>query len=148
MDVQLGLTRSQHSKSYGRRYLISMGARIRYSFLCLYLPPSRGHVAAVKLSFSCRQNESSPHLEDDFADAASIMFRWLQGVGGCGILALGQLVFIELVPPNKYPKYIGIVSVAMTAPLVCGPLVGGSITLSGDWRWVFLIKYDQTFTFT
>jgi MFS family permease len=68
------------------------------------------------------------------------MFRWLQGIGGCGILALSQLVFVELVPPAKYPKYIGIVSIAMTAPLVAGPLVGGSISLSGDWRWIFLLK--------
>lgn len=68
------------------------------------------------------------------------MFRWLQGIGGCGILALSQLVFVELVPPAKYAKYIGIVSIAMTAPLVLGPLVGGGISLSGDWRWIFLIK--------
>lgn len=69
-----------------------------------------------------------------------IMFRWLQGIGGCGILALSQLVFVELVPSEKYPKYIGIVSIAMTAPLVLGPLVGGGISLSGDWRWIFLLN--------
>ncbi|KAF2643899.1 MFS general substrate transporter [Massarina eburnea CBS 473.64] len=69
-----------------------------------------------------------------------IMFRWLQGIGGCGIMALGQLVFIELVPPEKYPMYIGLVTVVLTSSLVCGPLIGGGITLNGDWRWVFLVN--------
>ncbi|KAF1951253.1 MFS general substrate transporter [Byssothecium circinans] len=69
-----------------------------------------------------------------------IMFRWLQGIGGCGIMALGQLIFIELVPPEKYPMYIGLVTVVLTSSLVCGPLIGGGITLNGDWRWVFLVN--------
>ncbi|KAF2248085.1 MFS general substrate transporter [Trematosphaeria pertusa] len=69
-----------------------------------------------------------------------IMFRWLQGVGGCGIMALGQLVFIELVPPSKYPLYIGIVTAVLSSSLVCGPLIGGGITMHGHWRWVFLVN--------
>jgi MFS family permease len=56
-------------------------------------------------------------------------------------MALGQLVFVELNPPSKYPVYIAIIAAVLTSSLVCGPLIGGGITLHGDWRWVFLIKY-------
>ena len=70
-----------------------------------------------------------------------IMFRWLQGIGGCGILALGQLIFFELVPPEKYPPYIALVTVVVALSLVVGPIIGGGITDHGNWRWVFLIKY-------
>lgn len=55
-------------------------------------------------------------------------------------MALGQLVFIELVPPSKYPLYIGIVTAVLSSSLVCGPLIGGGITMHGHWRWVFLVK--------
>ncbi|KAI1804893.1 MFS general substrate transporter [Daldinia bambusicola] len=69
-----------------------------------------------------------------------IMFRWLQGIGGCGVLALGQLVFFELVPPEKYTAYTALITSVIASSLVTGPLIGGGITLHGEWRWVFLIN--------
>jgi MFS family permease len=68
------------------------------------------------------------------------MFRWVQGIGGCGVLILGQLVFFELVPPAKYTAYTALVTSVIAFSLVTGPLIGGGITLHGHWRWVFLIK--------
>jgi MFS family permease len=64
----------------------------------------------------------------------------VQGIGGCGILALGSLAFFELVPEEKYPSYIALVSAVVSASLVIGPLVGGGVTVHGNWRWVFLLK--------
>jgi MFS family permease len=55
-------------------------------------------------------------------------------------MALGQLLFLELVPPEQVPRYIGIVTAVLALPLVTGPLIGGGITLHGNWRWVFLVK--------
>ncbi|ORY07384.1 major facilitator superfamily domain-containing protein [Clohesyomyces aquaticus] len=69
-----------------------------------------------------------------------IQFRWLQGIGGCGVLGLGQLLFFELVPPAKYPLFIGIVTAVLALSLVIGPLIGGGITVHGNWRWVFLVN--------
>ncbi|KAG4222540.1 hypothetical protein PC116_g28986 [Phytophthora cactorum] len=68
------------------------------------------------------------------------MFRWLQGIGGCGVLALGQLIFFELVPPEKYTAYTALITSVIASSLVTGPLIGGGITLRGEWQWVFLIK--------
>ncbi|KAF1966753.1 MFS general substrate transporter [Bimuria novae-zelandiae CBS 107.79] len=69
-----------------------------------------------------------------------IMFRWVQGIGGCGIFALTQLVFFELVPSRKWPVYVTLVTVVIAISLIAGPLVGGAIALTGHWRWIFLIN--------
>lgn len=69
-----------------------------------------------------------------------IMFRWCQGVGGGGVFALVQLMFMELVPRRKLPKYMSMVTSALALSLVFGPLIGGGITQHGSWRWIFLLK--------
>ncbi|KAF2438547.1 MFS multidrug transporter-like protein [Karstenula rhodostoma CBS 690.94] len=69
-----------------------------------------------------------------------VMFRWVQGIGGCGIFALTQLVFFELVPPRKWPLYVSIVTAVVALSLICGPLIGGAIALTGQWRWIFLLN--------
>lgn len=69
-----------------------------------------------------------------------IMFRWLQGIGGCGVLALGQIVFFDMVPPAKYTLYTALVTSVIASSLISGPLVGGGITVHGEWRWVFLVN--------
>jgi len=69
-----------------------------------------------------------------------IMFRWCQGIGGCGAYALVQLIFLELVSRRKLPAYMAMVTAALSISMVVGPLLGGGITLHGSWRWIFLIK--------
>ncbi|KAF2741964.1 MFS general substrate transporter [Sporormia fimetaria CBS 119925] len=69
-----------------------------------------------------------------------IHFRWLQGSGGCGVFALVQLVFFELVPPRKWPTYISLVTGMIALSLIAGPLLGGAITQNASWRWIFLLN--------
>ncbi|KAF2825490.1 MFS general substrate transporter [Ophiobolus disseminans] len=69
-----------------------------------------------------------------------IMFRWAQGIRGCGILALTQLVFFELVSPSKWPLYVALFSGIVALSLAIGPLIGGVITEQGQWRWIFWLK--------
>lgn len=69
-----------------------------------------------------------------------IMFRWVQGLGGCGVFALTQLIFFELVPPQKWPAYVSLVTAAVALALIAGPLLGGAITNNGSWRWIFILK--------
>lgn len=73
-----------------------------------------------------------------------IMLRWIQGIGGCGVFSLVQLVLFELVPRAKWPTYVSLVSGVIALSLVIGPLIGGAIAQTGDWRWIFLIKYVIT----
>ncbi|RYN60776.1 hypothetical protein AA0114_g1074 [Alternaria tenuissima] len=69
-----------------------------------------------------------------------IMFRWCQGIGGCGVYALTQLLFMELVPKRKFPQYMAGVSMVLALSLITGPLLGGGITLHGSWRWIFFLN--------
>ncbi len=51
-----------------------------------------------------------------------------------------MIVFFELIPKDKYPKYGSIVSADIALATVLGPLLGGVIVDSTTWRWVFLLK--------
>jgi MFS family permease len=68
------------------------------------------------------------------------MFRWVQGIGGCGIVSIVHFVFFELLPPTKWAANMGMVTVVMALALTTGPLIGGAIASTHQWRWIFLFK--------
>ncbi|KAF7953324.1 hypothetical protein EAE96_006535 [Botrytis aclada] len=69
-----------------------------------------------------------------------IVFRALQGLGGGGNFAIGTIILVELVPKELYPKYTGLVSVVFSFSLLLGPIFGGALNHSPDWRWIFLLN--------
>ncbi|KAH8685445.1 MFS multidrug transporter-like protein [Tricladium varicosporioides] len=69
-----------------------------------------------------------------------IALRAFQGLGGGGNFALASIIFIELVPPELYPKYTSSVSVVFSISLLLGPIIGGALNNSGTWRWIFLLN--------
>lgn len=46
-----------------------------------------------------------------------------------------------IIPPGQMPKYIALMSTVFALASVVGPLMGGAISESGQWKWVFLFKY-------
>lgn len=46
----------------------------------------------------------------------------------------------DMVPPEKYGKYIAIISTVFIVTSVLGPILGGIINTHSSWRWVFLFK--------
>ena len=70
----------------------------------------------------------------------------MQGIGGAGNYAVCMAIFFELVPPESFPTYASIVSAVYAISLLLGPILGGLINDSGDWRWVFLLKYVISYT--
>src|SRR5438309_9029254 len=69
-----------------------------------------------------------------------IFFRVLQGVGGGGLAPVEQAILVDTFPANKRPAAFALYSMAIvTAPAV-GPPLGGWITDSVSWRWVFFIN--------
>lgn len=56
---------------------------------------------------------------------------FLQGLGGGGLLPLGQSIMLESFPPQDRPKSMAIFGIAVIfAPLI-GPVLGGWITETG-----------------
>ncbi|KAF7914938.1 hypothetical protein BELL_0327g00030 [Botrytis elliptica] len=74
-----------------------------------------------------------------------IVFRALQGLGGGGNFAIGTIILVELVPKEMYPKYTGLVSVVFSFSLLLGPIFGGALNHSPDWRWIFLLNVPLGF---
>lgn len=69
-----------------------------------------------------------------------IAFRVLQGLGGGMLLPVGQTMLVREAGPDRMGRVMSIVSVpAMLAP-VLGPLLGGAIVDSLNWRWMFFVN--------
>jgi EmrB/QacA subfamily drug resistance transporter len=69
-----------------------------------------------------------------------IIFRALQGLGAGGLM-VGVIATIgDLVSPRERGQYMGYMMAAMMLAMVAGPLVGGYITDSLSWRWIFYIN--------
>jgi DHA2 family multidrug resistance protein len=69
-----------------------------------------------------------------------VIFRVLQGVGGGGLAPVEQAILVDTFPKEKLGGAFALYSMAIvTAPAV-GPPLGGWITDSFSWRWVFFIN--------
>jgi EmrB/QacA subfamily drug resistance transporter len=69
-----------------------------------------------------------------------IAFRALQGVGAGGLIVGAMATLGEIVPPRERGKYMGYFMVMMMLATIGGPLVGGWITESISWRWIFYVN--------
>ena len=69
-----------------------------------------------------------------------ILFRVLQGIAGGGLAPVEQAILVDTFPGSKRAAAFALYSMAIvTAPAV-GPPLGGWITDSFSWRWVFFIN--------
>jgi EmrB/QacA subfamily drug resistance transporter len=69
-----------------------------------------------------------------------ILARGLQGVGGGGLIALGQTIIGDLVAPKERARYqVYFASVFMSASLL-GPVLGGFMAEHLHWSWIFWIN--------
>ncbi|GLA47060.1 hypothetical protein AnigIFM63604_000924 [Aspergillus niger] len=60
--------------------------------------------------------------------------------GGCGAAQSINQLLVRIVPPNKYAIASVVGSSVLTFALILGSLIGGGISSSGSWRWVFLFN--------
>lgn len=68
------------------------------------------------------------------------LFRGLQGIGGGILLTLPFIVVGEIFSPRDRAKYMGILASVFGFADVLGPILGGVITDTFGWRWVFFIN--------
>ena len=69
-----------------------------------------------------------------------IIFRGLQGIGAGVMMANAFTVIGDLFPPADRGKYQGLVSAVFGVSSIIGPTLGGYITDSLSWHWVFFVN--------
>lgn len=68
-----------------------------------------------------------------------IAFRAVQGLGGGGLAALSQVIMADIISPRERGRYMGLFGAVMAVATVGGPLLGGFITDTANWRWNFFV---------
>jgi DHA2 family multidrug resistance protein len=69
-----------------------------------------------------------------------VMFRVLQGICGAFIAPLAQTVMLNINPKERIGQAMAIYGMGIMVAPIIGPTLGGWLTESFDWRWVFLIN--------
>ncbi len=69
-----------------------------------------------------------------------IVARVIQGASGGALLPVSQAVLLESFPPEKRSEAMAVYAVGVIVAPVVGPTLGGWITDSYSWRWVFYIN--------
>ncbi|KAK3690274.1 major facilitator superfamily domain-containing protein [Podospora appendiculata] len=67
--------------------------------------------------------------------------RSVQGIGGGGIITMGQVIFADIVPLRQRPKYFSFVLGAWALGSVLGPLIGGLFVEHVFWSWCFYVNF-------
>jgi len=69
-----------------------------------------------------------------------IIFRVFQGATGGGLQPLSQAILMEAFPPEKRAKAMAFWALGIVVAPMLGPVLGGWITESYSWRWLFYIN--------
>jgi DHA2 family multidrug resistance protein len=69
-----------------------------------------------------------------------ILFRVIQGACGGGLQPLSQAIMLEAFPPEKRGKAMAFWALGIVVAPMLGPVLGGWITDSYSWRWLFYIN--------
>ena len=89
-------------------------------------------IAAFTLaSMACGVAQNLPEM---------VIFRLIQGIAGASMMPLSQTVMLDIYPMSQIPQVMSIWSAAVIMGPIFGPAIGGWITESLDWRWVFFIN--------
>jgi MFS transporter, DHA2 family, multidrug resistance protein len=104
-------------------WLSRVFGRKRYFLICLGM--------FTVCSFFCGTATSLTQL---------IVFRLMQGFFGGGLQPTQQAIILDTFPPEQRAAAFGVTAIATIVAPVLGPTLGGFLTDTYNWRWVFLIN--------
>ena len=72
--------------------------------------------------------------------AMLILFRGIQGVGAGALFPVALAIIGDLFTPQERGKYQGLFGAVFGIAFVVGPLIGGFLTESIGWHWIFYVN--------
>ena len=69
-----------------------------------------------------------------------IVYRFIQGLGGGGLMVSSQAITGDLIPPRVRGTYMAPMGAMFGIASILGPIIGGWLTDSVSWRWTFWIN--------
>jgi MFS transporter, DHA2 family, multidrug resistance protein len=69
-----------------------------------------------------------------------VFFRTLQGAGGGGLQPISQAILVDSFPREKQGMAMAIYGMGVVLAPTIGPTLGGWITDSFTWRWIFFLN--------
>src|ERR1700684_3374540 len=88
-------------------------------------------VGFTAASMLCGAAQSLPQM---------VLFRLLQGVFGAALVPLSQAVMLDIYPPEQRGSAMAIWGMGVMLGPIMGPTLGGWLTDSYTWRWVFFVN--------
>src|SRR4029450_5655047 len=82
-------------------------------------------------SFLCAVAQSLPEM---------VGFRIVQGISGAFLVPLAQATLFDINPPERHARAMALFGGGVMIGPILGPVLGGWLTDSFDWRWVFLVN--------
>jgi DHA2 family multidrug resistance protein len=104
-------------------WLSGVLGRKRFYLLCVALFTASSFLCGI-----------APNLE------SLIAFRVLQGLGGGGMAPVEQSMLADTFPPEKRAQAFALYGVAVIVAPTLGPTLGGYITDTWSWNWIFFIN--------
>ena len=71
--------------------------------------------------------------------------RVLQGLCGGPIMPMSQTLLLQIFPKERAPQALGIWSMTTVVGPIAGPILGGAISDSIGWHWIFFINIPVAF---
>jgi len=77
--------------------------------------------------------------------AMMLFARILQGIGGGGIMPIGQAIIFEIFPKEKLAQAMAVFGLGVVVAPIMGPALGGWITDNWSWPYIYFINVPLGF---